>query len=149
MRDIKRMKLGVIILSVFVASATAICAAQQPMGGQGAGPMMHGRRNMVEMRLQRMSRILNLTDQQKAQIRPILENEGKQMRAIFQNSSLSREDRRSAFTKLRQKTMRQVRPILNKDQLPKLKEAMAPPRRFRHGRPMTGPPPNGQPPSQD
>jgi Spy/CpxP family protein refolding chaperone len=148
MRGIKRMKLGVVVLSVFVASAMAVSAAQQPMGGQGAGPMMHGRRNMVEMRLQRMSRILNLTDQQKATIRPILEKEGTQMRAIFRNSSLSREDRRSAFKKLRQKTMREVRPLLTKEQRPKLEEAMAPPRRFRHGRPMTGPPPNGQPPSQ-
>ncbi len=141
------MKLGLVILSFLVASGVALFGGQTqtPMGGQGNGPMMgqgHGRRNMVEMRLQRMSRILNLTDEQKAKIRPILQNESEQMRTIFRNSSLSREDRRSEFKKLRKKTTDKIRPLLTKAQRPKLQEAMAPPRRFRHGGSMMGQPPS-------
>ncbi len=147
MRQRQSVNVGLVILSFFIGAVVAVFAGQQPMGGQGMG-QGRGRRDMVQMRLQRMSRILNLTDQQRAKIRPLLENESGQMRALFGNNSLSQEDRRSKSRELRQKTMREIRPILTKDQRPKLEEAMAPPRRSRRGGPTMGPPPSGQPPSQ-
>jgi periplasmic protein CpxP/Spy len=93
---------------------------------------------MVQMRLNRMSRVLNLTSDQKAKIKPILEDESSQMRTIFQNQSLSREDRHSKFMALQQDTEKKIEPILTKDQLPKLKEAMSPPHHGRHHGPPAG-----------
>jgi Spy/CpxP family protein refolding chaperone len=127
-------------LCVVLGCALAVCAQQQPMGGQGH---RHGPRDMVQMRLNRMSRVLNLTSDQKAKIKPILEDESSQMRTIFQNQSLSREDRHSKFMALQRDTEKKIEPILTKDQLPKLKEAMAPPHHGRHHGP-----PNGSPSGQ-
>lgn len=141
-------RLGAFVLSAIAGCALAVFAGQQPGGGQG--PMMMGGppnpQRMLEMRLARMTKILNLTANQQAKIKPILADQMKQARAIFQDNSLSREDRRTKFMALRQKTMKKIRPILTAAQRPKLREAMAPPRRMMRGGPMG--PPAGPPPQQ-
>ena len=98
-------------------------AGQETQGGEGAG---HGRgfgrgQGMnAEAQLERMSQALNLTDDQKAKIKPILENQDKQMQQLRQDTSVSQEDRRSKFQEIRQNTMSQIKPILSSDQQKKL-----------------------------
>jgi protein CpxP len=88
-------------------------AGQEP-GGHGGGPghmMMN-----PEAQLEHLSQQLKLTDDQKAKIKPILEDQSKKMQALHQDSSLSPEDMHSQMWQIRQGTMKQIRPLLNADQ---------------------------------
>jgi hypothetical protein len=91
--------------------------AQDPGGGQKKEPMT------AEQRLQHMTKQLNLTDEQQQQIKPILENEQKEMQAVRQDSSLSRSDRMSKMQQLRQDTSSQIKPVLNQDQQQKYEQS--------------------------
>ncbi len=134
MREKNSLKFGLLILSAFLAAGAGAFAGQQP-GGQDPGPQMGRRsgRNIVEMRLDRMTRVLGLSPAQREEIRPILRRESERMREVFRNSSRSQESRRARFREIRKKTMRKIRPLLTREQRPKLREAMAPPRRYRRG----------------
>ena len=64
--------------------------------------------------------MLNLTDDQKAKIKPILENESTQVQALHQDTSLSMQDRRTKMRDIHDSTLSQVRPLLTSDQQTKL-----------------------------
>lgn len=91
-------------------------------GTQGDHQRWHGRGAAMspEAQLDHMSQALNLTDDQKTKIKPILEDQSKQMEQLRQDSSLSQEDRRSKFQQIHENTMSQIRPLLNADQQKKL-----------------------------
>lgn len=97
-------------------------AGQDTQSGEGGG---HGRGAgrggmNADAQLERMSQTLNLTDDQKTKIKPILQNQDKQMHELMQDTSLSQEDRRSKFQEIRRNTMSQIKPILTSDQQKKL-----------------------------
>ena len=71
-------------------------------------------------RLQKMAQTLNLTDAQKAQIKPILISTRQQVHAVKQDTSLSPEDRKAKLKTLRQAMRSQLIPILTPDQKMKL-----------------------------
>jgi periplasmic protein CpxP/Spy len=106
--------LGAFLMLFFVWGAAS---AYQYAGGQ----RHHGWGNkspdqMVDRHLEMLSKRLNLTDDQKAKVKPLLENEFKQMQDLRQNSSLSREDKRAKFREIRESTNSQIRSLLNSDQ---------------------------------
>jgi Spy/CpxP family protein refolding chaperone len=90
-----------------------------------------------EDQLARMSKQLQLTDEQKAKIKPILEEQHKQMMELRQDNSMSRQDRFARFRELRQKSLEKMKPILTPEQQKKWQE-MRQRRRGRRG----GPRPN-------
>lgn len=97
---------------IFLIAARILSAYPPPQGGNEQGM----RRPGVEQRLQRLSQELNLDDQQKAKIKPILEAEHKQMEALRSDSSLSPEDRRAKFREIHENTLKQMNPILTPEQ---------------------------------
>ena len=132
------------ILAV-LAGSTAVYAQMGPQ--QGGGPWGHGpgQPMTAEQRLQRMTRQLSLTDAQQQLIKPILENEPKQMQSLQEDSTLSQQDRTSKMMQIRQGTSEQIKPILNADQQQKYEQMMS-----RQGRDRSGPgqnqPQGGAPP---
>jgi Spy/CpxP family protein refolding chaperone len=80
------------------------------------------RSESVDERLQRMSERLNLSDEQKTKIRPILENEAKQMRELRENKSLSPEDRRAKTREIQRSTQERMDRILTREQREKMRE---------------------------
>lgn len=88
---------------------------QQP--GPGMGGHM-GRRQMpsVDDQLQHLTKKLNLSAEQQAKLKPILEDQRKQMDQIRNDSSLSRQDRFSKMMDLRQSSDSQIKSVLNEDQ---------------------------------
>ena len=132
------------ILAV-LAGSTAVYAQMGPQ--QGGGPWGHGpgRPMTAEQRLQRMTRQLSLTDAQQQLIKPILENEAKQVQGLHEDSTLSQQDRTSKMMQIRQGTSEQIKPILNADQQQKYEQMMS-----RQGRDRSGPgqnqPQGGAPP---
>lgn len=83
--------------------------------GQGRGQGMS-----ADQQLDHMSQALNLTDDQKAKIKPILEDQDKQMHQLMQDTSVSQQDKRSKMREIHENTMSQIKPILNSDQQKKL-----------------------------
>jgi Spy/CpxP family protein refolding chaperone len=112
--------IGFLMLSVAVViillTARILSANPAPQGERGR--RMHP--PSVDQRLERLSRMLNLDDQQKTKIRPILEEENKQMEALRADSSLTPESRRAKFREIHENAMKQMNPILTPEQQEKL-----------------------------
>ncbi len=74
-------------------------------------------------RLERLSTGLKLTDEQKAQLKPILEDEQKQFEALRNNDdTLSRDERWSKMQEIRQSSRERMNSVLTSDQQVKLKK---------------------------
>lgn len=86
-----------------------------------------------EQQLARMTKQLHLTKDQQARIKPILEEQHKQMMDLRQDSSMSREDRFAKFREMRKEMFEKIRPLLDAKQQKKL-EQMQQMRRGRRGR---------------
>lgn len=95
-----------------------LTAAPLPQYG---GRRMH-RQFGPEQQLARMTRQLHLTKDQQARIKPILEDQHKQMMALRQDTSLPREERFARFRKLRKHTFEEIHPILDAKQQKKLEK---------------------------
>jgi periplasmic protein CpxP/Spy len=79
-----------------------------PREGRGPG----GGRSQVEM----LTKRLNLTTDQQAQVRTIDEDTGKQMMALRNDTSLSQDDRRSKMMEIRKGSQDKIRAILSDEQ---------------------------------
>jgi Spy/CpxP family protein refolding chaperone len=108
-----------------------LSAAPLPQDG---GRRMH-RAMTPDDQLARMTKQLNLTDDEQAKIKPILEEQHNKMMDLRQDTSMSREDRFSKFREIRQESMDKIKPILNSDQQKKW-DKMQEKRRERRGGPM-------------
>ena len=111
-------------------------------------PAPRGMRNRPDI-----AKILNLTDDQKARVQPILDSQREKMRAIFQDSSLSSDDRRAKLKAIRDDTAAQLKPILTPDQFEKWQKIsvrgrrMAPPPGGDANAPAPATPPPAAPPA--
>ena len=146
MRKTGMLALGACLLSALVGFGQAPPAGQPPAAQPAAGPQQPGqrarmRRDWVEDRLERMSRRLNLTDEQKAKIRLILQDEAKQLRALRQDTSLSPDQQRQQAREIRTSARKQIDQILTPEQKEKRKEMW---QKARKGRAPRG----EQPPQQ-
>jgi periplasmic protein CpxP/Spy len=143
----KNLMHAAVMFAVFMGGSAV--SAQMSGADQGGGQWGHGQGQPMtaDQRLQHMTQQLNLSDAQQQQIKPILENEEKQMQTMRQDSSLSRDDRMSKMQQIRQDTSSQIKPILTADQQQKYAQMMS---RQGHGRGGQGqnPPPSQATPPQ-
>jgi Spy/CpxP family protein refolding chaperone len=119
------------VIFTVLAGSTAVYAQMGPEQGGGQWGHGPGQPMTADQRLQHMTKQLNLSDAQQQQIKPILENEAKQMQSLHEDSSLSQQDRMSKMMQIRQGTSEQIKPILNADQQQKYVQMMS---RQGHGR---------------
>ncbi len=94
-------------------------ASDQQSGQAEPGMGRHmGRRGMpsVDDQVKHLTKKLNLSSDQQAKLKPILEDQRKQMEAVHNDSSLSREDRMSKMQGLRKSSDDQIRSVLSEDQ---------------------------------
>jgi len=96
----------------------------QGQGGPARGAVKRGQMGAGE-RLERMSRHLNLTDEQKAKIKPILEDEDQRLKALRDDGSLTRDQQREKLRSIRQETHEKIRPLLTPEQQKKIDDARA------------------------
>jgi Spy/CpxP family protein refolding chaperone len=76
----------------------------------------------AETKLQEMSKQLNLTDDQKAKLKPILEDELQQVRAVQDDSSLTKKQKFAKLKSIRDAHAPQINGVLTPEQQEKLKE---------------------------
>jgi len=76
----------------------------------------------VQSKLQELATELNLTDDQKTQLKPILQGEFKQLQAIHNDSSMSADQKQAKMTEIHESAKSQISSILTPDQQKKLAE---------------------------
>lgn len=93
-------------------------ATPPPPASPAAGEGQHrgGGRMSPEATLQRLSERLNLTDDQKAKILPLLQDQADQAKAIMRDESISREERREKMRPIMEATHEKIRALLTAEQ---------------------------------
>jgi Spy/CpxP family protein refolding chaperone len=95
---------------------TALYAQQDTMSQGGPQAGEHRMPPSADQRLAHMTKMLNLTPDQQAKIKPILENQQSQMESLHQDQSMSREDRMAKAQQIRQSSNTEIQQILTPDQ---------------------------------
>jgi Spy/CpxP family protein refolding chaperone len=75
-----------------------------------------------ESRLEEMSKQLNLTDDQKAKLKPILQDEAQQLQAVHNDASLSQDQKKAKAKEIHAAFKPQVNNVLTPDQQKQWKE---------------------------
>lgn len=108
-------------------------ATNAPAGGAvtNAAPRARFQGSTVD----RLAVMLNLTDAQKGQMRPILDAQRQQIGAIYRDMSLSRDDKRAKIRAIHEATAKQLQAFLTPEQYqkwqtlsqPRMRRVMPPP----------------------
>jgi hypothetical protein len=105
---------AILALGLFSMMLTLSLAAQNSMGGQGMG--QEGDKAEVMQKLEKMSAALQLTPQQKQQVRPILMEEAPKLKALKENTSLGPLQKAMQMHQIADATDAKLKPILNPQQ---------------------------------
>lgn len=100
---------------------------QAAPNGQGQGQYAPRQRRMMnpDRQLEHMTKVLNLSADQQAQIKPILQDRQQQMQALWQDQSLSRQDRHAKAQAIQQDSRTKLEAALNDQQKQKFEEMRA------------------------
>jgi Spy/CpxP family protein refolding chaperone len=101
------------------------------MKGEAAGRVRDESHNRLTM----LAEQLNLTDEQKAAIGPILAAEANDVKAVIQDKSLSKEDRQAKIASIRENSSTEINKVLTPEQQAKWTEL----RKERQNRPRPRP----------
>ena len=114
------------ILTILVLSAAGLTFAQTSQESQAPTPNkhagMHHNGESVDQHLQMLSEKLNLTDDQKAKLKPILQDQMQQMKAVHEDSSLSPEQKRTKMKSIHESFHDKINAVLTPEQQTKFKE---------------------------
>lgn len=108
-----------LVLSTGLLLAGQNAAPQSPQSSQDA---MGAAANSPDAHLQMLSEKLNLTDDQKTKLKPIFEDQGKQLQAVKDDSSLSAEQKEAKTKAIHQSFRDQINAVLTPEQQAKFKE---------------------------
>lgn len=97
----------------------------QTSGEQQAGHGHRGHRMNPDRQLAHLSKTLDLTTDQQARIKPILVDRRQKMRALWQDQTLSRQDKRARAQAIQQDSRTQLEAALNDQQKQKFEEMRA------------------------
>ncbi|MBT9330963.1 Spy/CpxP family protein refolding chaperone [Paracidobacterium acidisoli] len=123
---------GLLTIGTAGAALAQDNAAQEPPPATQGG----GHRQMnPDRQLARMTKELNLSADQQAQIKPILADQDQQTQALWQDQSLSQQDRRQKMRSIREGSRAKIEAVLNDDQKQKFESMQEHMRRGRGGPP--------------
>src|SRR5579883_2309933 len=105
----------------------------------------YGHRMNPDAQLQHLTKQLDLTADQQAQIKPILESQQQQAMQLRQDQSLSQQDRRSKMMAIHQDTTSKIEAVLNDTQKQKYQAMQAKMQERMHERMQGGEAPQAQP----
>ena len=115
----KAFKYLLLAFTLITPIALPTMHAQDKPKGEGKGGMRGGDH------LKMMTEQLGLTDDQVAKIKPIVEDEGKAMKALRDDTSIAQEDKRGKMREIRQAHASQIRTLLTPEQQAKF-DSMGP-----------------------
>lgn len=126
----KKLNLVLVTLVVLVftsarfSQGSSTAQVDQPRETK-SGQARHQEMMTPEAMVERLSTELNLTEDQKAKIKPMAEDVYNKMNEVHQDSSLSEQERRERIKEIHENALAQVKTILNPEQQKKLDEMMA------------------------
>jgi protein CpxP len=143
--------LTVVSLGIGLGTALGQDAGQSGQAQPGPGMGHMGRHGMptIDDQIKHLTRKLNLSADQQAKVKPILEDQRNQMEQIRSDSSMSREDRFSKMQSIHESANSQIKGVLNEDQQKKFDEMQKEQRdrmRGGSGGEKSGPPNGGDQP---
>jgi periplasmic protein CpxP/Spy len=113
----------VVVMSLAVCTGTAFSQDNQSQPAPAApgsdnGRAMGGHHQMrtVDEQLQHLTKKLNLSDDQQAKVKTVLEDQRTKMEALRNDASTSREDRFPKMREIHENSNTQIKAILNEDQ---------------------------------
>ena len=112
-------------LIVLVVLATALLLSAQTYPAPQTPPQGHeamGATISPEVHLQMLSEKLNLSEDQKAKLKPILQDQAQQLRALRDDPSLSPEQKSAKKKIVRELTHDQINSVLTPEQQDKFKQ---------------------------
>ncbi len=115
------------ILTILMLLAAGLTFAQTSQESQAPTPdkhagMHHKGESDADQHLQMLSEKLNLTDDQKAKLKPILQDQMQQMKAVREDSSLSQEQKRAKMKSIHESLHDQINAVLTPEQQAKFKQ---------------------------
>jgi periplasmic protein CpxP/Spy len=114
------------ILTILVLLAAGLTFAQTSQESQPSTSEkhagMHHNGESVDQHLQMLSEKLNLTDDQKAKLKSILQDQMQQMKAVHEDSSLSKDQKRDKMKSIHQSFGDQINAVLTPEHQAKFKE---------------------------
>ncbi len=125
------MRTAILALCALTMSAVPAMAqdnttpSSAPAGQQGQPGGHHDPAQMEQHQLDMMTKRLNLTPDQVTQIKAIDDAERPQMMALRQDTTMSRDDKHSKMTALRQDRETKIRTVLTDDQKSKFDAMVA------------------------
>ena len=116
MRTFLAIELTVMLSLGIVGVASAQENPPQPPGPNRAGPAIHGLRS-IDQELDHLTKDLQLTSQQRKQIRPLLEDHHDRIQVLFdRNPGVSRADLGPQIHAISNETHHQIEALLTKPQ---------------------------------
>jgi protein CpxP len=134
---VKSNRLLTLILSGALAlplAALAQTSNSATSGGDTGNPTASQTQNQNNERGERFAQELNLTPEQKTDLKSIHENEKQQAQAIKSDSSLTADQKKAKLKELRKSSHQEMMAKLTPDQQKKFKEMHKGRRGHRHGR---------------
>ncbi len=120
MREMWTRVLAVCLVSMATLGVAGVWAQQEPPApnppGQGGPPNGRPGGGMIERRLENLTKQLNLTDEQKEKIRPLLRHEMERMREIRSNPGLTQSEARQRMETVRKNTREHIAEVLTPEQ---------------------------------
>jgi protein CpxP len=113
------------ILTILVLLAAGLTFAQPSQESQAPTPDKHAgmhHEESADQHLQMLSEKLNLTDDQKAKVKPVLQDQMQQMKAVREDSSLSEEQKRTKMKSIHESMHEQINAVLTPEQQVKFKQ---------------------------
>ena len=113
------------ILTILVLLAAGLTFAQPSQESQAQTPDKHAgmhHEESADQHLQMLSEKLNLTDDQKAKVKPVLQDQMQQMKAVREDSSLSEEQKRTKMKSIHESMHEQINAVLTPEQQVKFKQ---------------------------
>ena len=109
----------VMLGGIFTATQATTVASFQ---GMGMGRQARGQMPSVDDQVKRMTKQLSLNDDQQQKLKPILEDQRKQMQQLRNDSSLSQDEKFSKMRDLHEKASSEIKALLTQDQQKKFDE---------------------------
>jgi len=115
------------ILTILMMMAAVLTFAQPSQESQAPTSDKHAGMHQgmsADQHLQMLSEKLTLTDDQKAKIKPVLEDQLQQMKTVHEDSSLSEEQKRTKMKSIHESMHEQINAVLTPEQQAKFKQMM-------------------------
>src|SRR5258706_3281106 len=119
-------KFAILVVVGLLASLSAFAQdSSQPASAAPATKHSHMKGDRAEQKLKRLSKKLNLTDDQKEKIKPILQDEEKQLTDMEADGALTAQQKHKKTKEIRRSSRSQLDAILTPEQKEKLPSARA------------------------